>query len=155
MLQKNVYLSTSNTSSRLANSCIIEEWRQQTTRSWIWTHIFRNKSNCTFKCSFIKLIQSCWCFVTTSRVCNEMMKIIYQANCRLGARTVVTRIWILGLLYTRISLPVVTIPTPVKVVPNAKPPVTAIATSIVCVFHDSEVVWRNIRILSHEQEQVE
>jgi len=147
-------VSTGNNSSRLPNSCINDEWLQQTTWRWLWTHIFRNKSNCTFKCYCIKPIQSCWCFVTTSRVCNKMMKIIYQANCRLGARTIVTRIWILGLIYSRISLAIVTIPTPVKVVLNAKPPVTAIATSIVCVFHDSEVVWRNIRIFSHEQEYV-
>jgi endonuclease V-like protein UPF0215 family len=84
-----------------------------------------------------------------------MMKIIYQANCRLGARTVVTGVWILGQLYSWILLRVVTIPTPVKVVLNAKPPVAAIATSIVCVFHDSEVVWKNIRIVSHEQEYVQ
>jgi hypothetical protein len=87
-------LSTGNNSSCLPNSCVIDEWLDQTTWRWLWTHIFRNKSNCTFKLYCIKLMESWLCFVTTSRVRNKMMKIIYQANCRLGARTVVTRIWI-------------------------------------------------------------
>jgi hypothetical protein len=49
----------------------------------------------------------------------------------------------------------VTIRTPVKVVLNAEPPAIAIATSIVCVFHDSGLMWKNIRILSHEKEYVQ
>jgi len=48
-------------------------------------------SHCTFNCYFIERVQNGWCFITKSRVCNEMMKSIYQSNCRLGARTIVTK----------------------------------------------------------------
>jgi hypothetical protein len=111
-------------------------WRSQSTR------IFRYNSHYTFSCYFIKHMKNCWYFISTSRICNEMIIIIYQTNCRLGARTVVTRDWILDLLCSRILLFVVTILTLEKVVVNAETPVTSIAGSIVYVFHESGVMWK-------------